>query len=806
MYIKNIYLDTYRMQARYSKVALPDGTVRRVSRNIKQLGGAARPTEDIDRDFDSTEPRMSLVWNERKGEWEPSAASWYDMLRITPEYIVEKCDTKGESDKETKEIIRRWGNEVIDISPTGKLTGDAVLGARQRTRDLPQNIKNAHEAYLNNEVKQGERNGYQNCRLLSHDLRALNHMLCEGLLGNPQPYGRPITSEEILREALEQPDIPDERKKKLTECYRANLKGVARARDNGNGRTGWFRRADFTHITNSGAGDCLFIAFTNYMSIVYGQLDGIFPSPLYDTTGLPRIMKPQEDKKAADEVRQRVVDWLNANRRLVLPLGVTIEDELAVQSAEGGTGMRLNIQELLKNFGRNHRVEWNNFGFTGNLKNDKDLIITAFNNPIGYLEKHPKALRAINILKDIFANAYLSNMRRRSTYAGFLEIVALSHLFNVNIHALQKSSENSYESYMGSTVDDPLGDVYLIFTLNVEGTDGSHHFEVMFPVPSPAPKPEAKVQVQVQVPVPVQEQVQQIQDDQDDEEVQVVQVKEKKPQPKKPNAPTKRPREQQQQAPIQPKLMKTKFSVEDHKFLTKLGFKYALPSMSADKVEKFFNDLFMKEKSKADIVQLLSNNMEAIDRANLSEVTKNIVYNFIERCVDRDKNLALLLPILIIRGDNGSDPISNWEKYIIDERLNQVFQNVVERLCSEMIADNSFEVSDDSMISGRLRDALARGYNEPERNIKVNTDELMSLSIMEMYEVANSFVDDKDTLPIKAYYFREFLESFYFHSITIIAAISRQPPLVPGINQPVSLEAVANILNVFGEYIELNNN
>lgn len=728
------------MEGRYSKISLPDGTVKRVSKKIIQkAGGPTRATDDIDRDFASSEPRMGLVWSDENG-WQRSSPSWYDMLDISPEYLTEKC---GADDKpEMRQFIHNWGNSVFDINspaPTGKA---AELKERRRDKDIPVAVKSAHEQYLNTVVKETEKKAYQECKLgyRESSLSKVNKLLCEDFMCNPTPYDKPIDREEVLEDALKSDHVPAEKKDRMSACYRSGNACIVSPN-----YPSEYKTAMFTHIQNSGSGDCLFIAFSNYLSIVNDQLGGIFPDPMADNTGLPHIKMPIDDVKKAHEYRMGAVTWLRDNLDFILPNHQSVKNELALAAVD--TDPMINVvsvsdkRRIWTDFSSTHQTEAGQLGFK-----TVNEILVAFSDVDGFLDSHPKTEAALDMLLKVYALAYLDSMSKRTTYGGQPEITALALVNQVNILVLQQDGGKLKHNSGYTKTRDPRGVVYIYHTRSVKGSSGGLHFEIMFPNP-PAIKLKDAIELK-DAPEPVS------------------------------------------RVPVR------SFNSKDRSLFVKLGFRVAAPTVAS--VNKF-----LKNAPVDSILNiLLENKMHDLDA--VSEQTKDILYQYIDQNAP-DKYL-LRIPALILR--SVEKDIENWEDTTRhDVRLHNIFVKRVTGLFSEvsqMASKIPIPATQETSISGRLRYALARYLNDPEN--PVEPDDLLSMTITELYDIANKLEESPESLVVQAFFFTEFMENFFFMTAPLVAILSKTDVPMPGVNKKLDLQSIIDIIDIFNDYVNLEDN
>jgi hypothetical protein len=503
-------------------------------------------------------------------------------------------------------------------------------------------------------------------------------------------------------------------------------------------------------MPNSGSGDCLFIAFSNYLSVVNDQLGGIFPDPMADNMGLPHIKLPTDDPQAAHEYRMGAVTWLRNNLDFILPNHRSVKNELALTAAE--TDPMINVVSILdkrriwKDFMDTHPNEAGQLGFKS-----VNEIVECFGDVDGFLDKHPKAEAALNMLLHVYAVAYLDSMSKRTTYGGQPEITALALANQVNILVLQKDGGKLKHNSGYTKTRDPRGVVYIYHTRSVKGSGGLH-FEVMFPNP-PAPSSSSASSSASASALPS-------------------------------SAPS---------SPPPGKVKAAAFTANDRSLFVKLGFRVAAPTVAS--VTKF-----LKTAPVDPILDiLLENKMQAVD--GVSEHAKDILYKFIDQSAP-DKYL-LRMPALILRGIND---IENWEDTTRhDQRLHKIFVNRVTRLFADVSQlASKIPAPQETSISGRLRYALAKYLNDPEN--PVQPDDLLSMTITELYDIANNLEESPDAMVVKAFFFTEFMENFFFMTAPLVAILSKTDVPIPGVNKKLDLQSIIDIIDILNDYVNLEDN
>ena len=462
---------------RYNKIVLPDGTTKRISKKITQTGGT-RPEADIDRDFDSTQPRMTAVYSPVKG-WSKSHESWYDLLNIPPDYLISKCNKKNRFKPETQQAIRNWGNRLYRLT-------DNPTGLARKLMDEDKKKPDAdvvpYETYLNTTLKEDEKIAYQECNLSRKETSLIrdNKIRCQDLLNNPVPYDSTITNDHDLQEALNTPGMREETKQRITNCYNAGYRPTEK------GYQTVFEYANFKHLQNIGSGDCLFIAFAHYLYIVE-SLGGVMPNPLADNTGLPdpKFLQMHGQQSVLTEqahtLRNRVVQWLrdNMDNDNISGLTITIKYDLATLALESANIHSLATRySILKTFVKQHPTEARILGI---LNITPPKVITRLLSIFSDEDNFPNEA-VLDLIATTLANSYLESMSEQGTFGGQPEITALAHLYNVDLAVLQENDGQLAYNSGYVYIPDPKGVIYLFHNQSVRGR-GSLHYEIMFPLP-----------------------------------------------------------------------------------------------------------------------------------------------------------------------------------------------------------------------------------------------------------------------------------------------------------------------------------
>jgi hypothetical protein len=160
-----------------------------------------------------------------------------------------------------------------------------------------------------------------------------------------------------------------------------------------------------------------------------------------------------------------------------------------------------------------------------------------------------------------------------------------------------------------------------------------------------------------------------------------------------------------------------------------------------------------------------------------------------------------MIPSLVLR--RAEEDLSNWEDDgVADKQLAKIFETHVNKLCRKK---PSYLNINNRTISGRLRMVLADILNEPEN--PVSPEDLLPMTVTDMYEIVNSLIDSPQAKSVQDFFFNEFMDNFFFGTISLITKLNNDtPPPIPGVNQGTDLQSIVNIINIFNEYVDLDDN
>lgn len=481
--------------ANASIIQLDDGTRHRVLMQKQDI---------IDKTLTDPAVKIPLQWSlQRDGsdyavdgmaeKWTYSSENWYDYLNISSAYLVERCRQRGMDDPEILEIINIWGNQMYDLYPAERArypreTLSHIPSGYDKPakyiKDLPIEIRDAMEEYMSTVEKDRELRTYKDCRLQSTNLRKVKsyeRSLCQSLMcrGN-----NTVNNMDDLERIL--PNQDEDTKKKYLRC--AELNEFCQVP--GDRFPQVFPIINYTHLPNSGSGDCLFIAVSHYLALA-GKLGAamgypdklIFPSEdnleQINVKIQPNIKGNREDKQHGIVLRKQTVEWLRHHPDSRTPQGMSVKDELALNYLENSPEIasRETHFRTLRDYFKQRDPGSDYFSDKKHIEDDKAYIRTILTESTddGYED-------ILTFLMD----KYLEAMSNIHTYAGGPEIMALANILNVNIFIVQKM-ENLLMYNFGAMVNS--NDYMLIFhNRKVTARVGGDHYEIMFPTKLLGPK------------------------------------------------------------------------------------------------------------------------------------------------------------------------------------------------------------------------------------------------------------------------------------------------------------------------------
>lgn len=431
---------------KYTYITLPDG---RRKRTPVQHGG--KTVQEIDGDFETKRMKMNAV---------QSHDSWYDFLQIEPDYLVEKCKRAGVTNPETLDYVNTWADRVYNMPPNVK-----TPSIEEISTDFEGSIKK-FEDKINGPYKDAVRRVYDTCDLRDN-LPVFHKDNCETVVCNPFPINR---VEDLPAALLVNPSR--QKDVYLPKCIKNGYLC------NSEEHVSYFKE-QFTNIQNGGAGDCLFIAFANYLRITNECLNGRFLKPGDDISDLEikrcDYFKIQSGTDLTQKLRNDVIRFLDRNRqdRLInhVPLRVSMASAVFEKHSNFSDKSKKDIYEtFVKTYPRESKTLTMSIPLNSKKLDSILTMIMTFESP------------AMNILVNYLTDRYLHEMAKYSAYAGQIEIVALAIVNNVSIEILQENSldRKKYERNMGYTVPG-ANVVYLHHTASTGGSGA--HFDVMLPLP-----------------------------------------------------------------------------------------------------------------------------------------------------------------------------------------------------------------------------------------------------------------------------------------------------------------------------------
>jgi predicted DNA-binding protein len=206
--------------------------------------------------------------------------------------------------------------------------------------------------------------------------------------------------------------------------------------------------------------------------------------------------------------------------------------------------------------------------------------------------------------------------------------------------------------------------------------------------------------------------------------------------------------------------------------------------------------------------------MDNVDKLE-STSSKKIVYDFIKYGVntldqDQSKNFIYILPILSMRNIM-SNITELWpQDHIHDKNLQDIFKNYVDLQLTpelaqteELINTLPKEFHNLVMVGDRMRFVLSTYLTDDENVVSVRSDDLISLSIEELYNMVDNLTEDK--VKVKSYFITEFIEHFYYTIIPLYSALNPSTRIViPGVNADKNISTICKLIKDFSSVINMD--
>lgn len=208
------------------------------------------------------------------------------------------------------------------------------------------------------------------------------------------------------------------------------------------------------------------------------------------------------------------------------------------------------------------------------------------------------------------------------------------------------------------------------------------------------------------------------------------------------------------------------------------------------------------------------NKMDNVDKLE-STSSKTIVYDFIKYGVntldqDQSKNFIYILPILSMRNIM-SNITELWpQDHLHDKNLQDIFKNYVDLQLTpelsqteELINTLPKEFHNLVMVGDRMRFVLSTYLTDDENVVSVRSDDLISLSIDELYNMVDNLTEDK--VKVKSYFITEFIEHFYYTIIPLYSALNPSTRIViPGVNADKNISTICKLIKDFSSVINMD--
>jgi hypothetical protein len=207
------------------------------------------------------------------------------------------------------------------------------------------------------------------------------------------------------------------------------------------------------------------------------------------------------------------------------------------------------------------------------------------------------------------------------------------------------------------------------------------------------------------------------------------------------------------------------------------------------------------------------NKLRNVDQ--LTAESAKIVYEFINHGLttleeEHSKNFLYILPVLSMRHIN-SNLTELWsQEHLHDKKLQDMFKSYVDlRLTQEKQDTETYinqlpkEFGNLVMVGDRMRLALATFLSTESE--PVSPDDLISLSINEVYDIVNNLNPSKEATMVQSYFITEFMEHFYHSIIHLYSAMKPNKRIViPGINATANISTLCTLIDEFSEVINMD--
>jgi hypothetical protein len=207
------------------------------------------------------------------------------------------------------------------------------------------------------------------------------------------------------------------------------------------------------------------------------------------------------------------------------------------------------------------------------------------------------------------------------------------------------------------------------------------------------------------------------------------------------------------------------------------------------------------------------NKLGSVDQ--LTAESAKIVYEFINHGLttleeEHCKNFLYILPILSMRHITFNLTELWSQDHLHDKKLQDMFKSYVDlRLTQEKQETETYintlpkEFGNLVMIGDRMRLALATFLSTETE--PVSPDDLISLSINEVYDIVNNLNPSTEATLVQSYFITEFMEHFYHSIIPLYSAMNPNKRIViPGINASVNISTICSLIDEFSEVINMD--
>ncbi len=397
---------------------------------------------------------------------------WFQAVGLTSDDIIEACRRKGTLTEQKEAMIKAWGYSILkpQYNIPKKTRPEMIRGSEEernyeiakRKDSFKKTLKDCSIAY-----------SHKPDELMLDEVRMCNELSCKS--------DTSIKNESDFNEIYSGSD--KQTQKSLDRCKLLNMH-LCEDKDYK------YKKKDYIYVPNSGIGDCLFVAYHNFL-----YLETEVPSAIRerrDINGLfsnetgQELNAEQPMRQAALETRSKVVNWLKLNKNKVYNPKVNgpniFQKQECLHSVTFGAlyGAKRAIIKYNKLKSIESKFKANDSGYS--------TIISELDIMDKYVgTKHYSDLLT---LMDLIYDEYIKVMSKQNTYATQMEVDVLAIIINRPIIVLLdpsgESSSTEYVSYMASTnvhnFDNIDNAIFIKLNSNFDRGDAGNHYEVLYPL------------------------------------------------------------------------------------------------------------------------------------------------------------------------------------------------------------------------------------------------------------------------------------------------------------------------------------